>query len=85
MQKWVKKWISLKVMGIVCIEKKLLKTGGLLSVRLDSAKLQQKNRKKNLNPFFRPKISGFCLSLHRALEIRNKLNLIHVDSSSSKK
>jgi len=78
-----KKWILLKVMGIVCIEKKLLKTGSLLPVRLDSAKLQLKNRKKNLNPFFRHKISGVCLSFYRALEIRNKLNLIHVDSSSS--
>jgi len=54
MQKWVKKWILLKVMGIVCIEKKLLKTGGLLSVRLDSAKLQLKNRKKKPEFFFPP-------------------------------
>jgi len=44
MKKWVKKYIFLKVMGIVSIGSQLFKTVGLLAVRLDLADLRLKNR-----------------------------------------
>jgi len=44
MRKLVKKLIFLKVIGIVSIGRKLLKTVGLLAVRLDLDKLRSKIR-----------------------------------------
>jgi len=46
MRKWVKNYIFLKIIGIVSIFSKLLKTVGLLAVRLDLAKLRLKNWKE---------------------------------------
>jgi len=46
MRKLVKKKIFLKVIGIVSISSKLLKTVGLLAVRLDLAKLRLKKWKE---------------------------------------
>jgi len=72
----VKKLIFHQVIGIVSIDSKLLKTVGLLTIRLDFAKLRLKNWKekshfwiksetrifyKNLNPIFCSKNAVFRL------------------------
>jgi len=48
MEKLAKKLISLKVIESVSLECKLLKTVGLLAVRLDLAKQRLKTRKKGI-------------------------------------
>jgi len=47
MRNLVKKYIFLKVIGIVSVGSKLFKTVGLLAVRLDLTKLRLKNWKEN--------------------------------------